>query len=143
METPIHIAVSGILAAVFYPAYGINSFFIIAGGVLIDIDHYLWYILKFKRYGLKECYEYCAKGTMKDNWKHVIGSLFVFHNVEFLMLSVALSFYFSQALMFTIGLLSHYILDLIWHIRGIKKPTHALSFIIWLIRQTKAKIHKV
>ena len=92
---------------------------------------------------MRECYEYLATGTMKDNWKHVIGSLFVFHNVEFLMLSVALSFYFSQALMFTIGLLSHYILDLIWHIRGIKKPTHALSFIIWLIRQTKAKIHKV
>ena len=138
METPVHIVVSAILAAIFYPAYGLNSFFIIAGGVLIDIDHYLWYISKFKRYGLKECYEYCAKGTIKDNWKYVMGSLFVFHNLEFLALSIALSFYFPWALMFLTGLLSHYLLDLIWHICGIKKPTHALSFIIWLMRKIKA-----
>ena len=143
METPVHVAVSAILAAVFYPIYGINSFFIFAGGVLIDIDHYLWYTIKFKKYGLKECYEYCATGTMKDNWKHAIGSLFVFHNIEFLILSIALSFYFPWALMFTIGLLSHYLLDLIWHIHRVKKPTHALSFIIWLMRKIKAEIHKI
>lgn len=143
METPVHVVVSAILAAIFYPAFGINSLFIIAGGVLIDIDHYLWYALKFKKYGLKECYNYCAKGTIKDNWKHVTGSLFVFHNAEFLILSIALSFYFPQALMFTTGLLSHYLLDLIWHIRGIKKPTHALSFITWLAGKIKAEIHKV
>src|SRR3989344_703857 len=132
METPVHVAVSAILAAIFYPAYGINAFFIFAGGVLIDIDHYLWYTLKFKKYNMIGCYEYCAKGTIKDNWKYVTGSLFVFHNAEFLIISAALSFYFSWALMFTVGLLSHYLLDLIWHIRGIKKPTHALSFIVWL-----------
>ncbi len=137
METPVHIAVSAILAAIFYPAYGINSFFIIAGGVLIDIDHYLWYITKFKRYGLKECYTYCATGTQKDNWKYVIGSLFLFHNIEFFALSIALSFYYSWAFMFTIGLLSHYLLDFIWHIKIVKKPTYALSFIIWLMGKIK------
>ena len=143
METPVHVAVSAILAAIFYPIYGINSLFIFAGGVLIDIDHYLWYIAKFKKYGLRECYEYCAKGTIKDNWKYVTGSLFVFHNIEFLILSIVMSFYFPWAFMFTIGILSHYLLDLIWHLYGIKKPTHALSFIIWLMRKIKAKIHKV
>ena len=142
METPVHFAVSAILAAIFYPAYGINSIFIIAGGVLIDIDHYLWYILRFKKYNMKECYEYCATGTKKDNWKYVIGSLFVFHNIEFLALSIALSFYFPWAFMYTIGLLSHYLLDLIWHIKAVKKPTHALSFMIWLMRQLMPKFTK-
>ena len=144
METPVHVVLSAILAAIFYPTYGMDAFFIIVGGVLIDIDHYLWYITKFKKYGLRECYSYCATGTIKDNWKFVTGSLFVFHNIEFLLLSIILSFYFTSVFMFTIGLLSHYILDLIWHIKGIKKTTHALSFIMWLIRTgTKAKIHKV
>ncbi len=143
METPVHVAVSAALAAVFYPAYGVDAFLIIAGGVLIDIDHYLWYIFKFKKYGMKECYEYCATGTIKDDWKHVKGSLFVFHNVEFLIILTALSFYFTWALMFTIGLLSHYLLDLLWHIYGIKKPTHTLSFIMWIIGRTRSKIHKI
>lgn len=142
METPIHAVASAILAAIFYPAYGMNSFFIIAGGVLIDIDHYLWYIIKFKKYSMKECYEYCATGTIKDNWRYATGSLFIFHNIEFLTLSIALSFYFPWAFMFTIGLLSHYLLDLIWHIHRVKKATHALSFTIWLIRKIKGKFTK-
>ncbi len=137
METPVHFVVSAILAAILYPTYGMNSFFIIVGGVLIDIDHYLWYTVKFKKYSLRECYTYCATGTIKDNWKYVTGSLFVFHNIDFFILSIILSLYFTWAFMFTIGLFSHYILDFIWHINGIKKPTFALSFIIWLMRKIK------
>ena len=138
MDTSIHLVVSIVLAVLLFPIYKISVIFIIAGGVLIDIDHYLWYTRKFKKYSLKECYKYCAYGTIKDNWKHVTGSLFIFHTAEFLLLSIVLSFYFSAAFMFTIGLLSHYALDLIWHIRGIKKPTHALSFIQWAINKNKS-----
>ena len=137
METPVHAVVSAVLAAILYPIYGANVLFILVGGVLIDIDHYLWYVIKFKKYGLKECYTYCATGTIKDNWKYVTGCLFIFHNLEFLILSIVLSFYFPWAFMFTIGLLSHYVLDLIWHINGIKKPTHSLSFVSWLTKAGK------
>ena len=138
MKTWKHVLVSSILSVALYPLFKWNVLLIFAGGVLIDIDHYLWYTRKFKKYSLKECYKYCAYGTIKDNWKHVTGSLFIFHTAEFLLLSIVLSFYFSAAFMFTIGLLSHYALDLIWHIRGIKKPTHALSFIQWAINKNKS-----
>ena len=137
METPVHAVVSAILAVILYPIYGANALFIFVGGVLIDVDHYLWYITKFKRYGLRDCYSYCATGTIKDNWKYVTGCLFIFHNAEFLMLSIVLSFYSLWAFMFTIGLISHYALDLIWHIKGIKKPTHSLSFMYWAIKKFK------
>lgn len=137
METHVHAVVSAVLAAILYPTYGADALFVFAGGVLIDIDHYIWYVTKFKKYGVKECYTYCATGTIKDNWKYVTGCLFIFHNMEFLALSIVLSFYFPWAFMFTIGLVSHYALDLIWHIKGIKKSTHSLSFTYWLIKKFK------
>jgi hypothetical protein len=140
METWKHILMSFILAALFYPFYKLNVLWIMAGGVLIDIDHYLWYGFKFKRYGLKECYHYCAVTTINDNWKQVTGSFFIFHNMEFLILASVLSFYSASALMFTVGLLPHYALDFIWHARRIKRPTHAISFFAWLLKRRIQKV---
>ena len=137
MEIWKHAIVSFFLAALFYNYYGFSALLILAGGVLIDADHYLWHALKFKRYGIRECYNYCAVTTIKNNWKHVKGSLFIFHNVEFLTLALVLSFYSAPAIMFTVGLLSHYALDFIWHAKFIKKPTHAISFFAWLLKDFK------
>jgi len=139
MRTSIHAIVCVILAAALYPFYKLSVLWIFAGGVLIDIDHYLWYISRFKKYNLKECYHYCAVETFKDNWKEVTGALFIFHNFEFLVLVSALSFYSTPAFLFTVGLLSHYLLDFIWHAYGIKKPTHALSFLWWLVKRKTPK----
>lgn len=142
MKSSVHLFVSFILAILFYPVYKFNVVWIIIGGVLIDIDHYIWYVLKFKKFGLRECYNYCAYGTIRDNWKYVTGSLFIFHNLEFLILVSILSYYFTEALMFTIGLLSHYMLDFVWHFYAVKKQTHAISILEWL-RRRLSRIQKI
>ncbi|MBI2652668.1 hypothetical protein HYX00_04345, partial [Candidatus Woesearchaeota archaeon] len=114
METWKHTAVSLILAALLYKFYSWKVIFIIVGGVLIDIDHYFLFVFKYKKFGLMECYNFFTIEGKKNNWNDFNGDLFVFHTVEFFILMTVLSFYKDFALLFTIGLISHHILDLIF-----------------------------
>lgn len=114
MKVWVHILSSSILAALLYPLFNWKVLLILAGGVLIDIDHYLWYVCKFKNISVVKCYGHFMKGTNKGNVFKNIGVLIIFHTIEFLLVMLVLSFYIKFALLFTIGLLSHYLLDLIW-----------------------------
>ncbi len=140
METWKHFVVSAILSALIYPVFGWKSLLVIAGGVLIDVDHYFWYAYKYRRYGLTGCYRHFMKGLEGDNYKHNVGILLVFHTIEFLIMCLLLSVFTDYAMIFTIGLLSHYILDLIYLINGPKFFIASTSTISWLF---KNKIQKV
>ena len=133
MKTPAHVAVSLRLAALLYPIFQWKVLLILAGGVIIDIDHYFWYICKYKKFGLLSCYRFLSIETRKNKWKEVIGALFVFHTLEFVLLMILLSFYSNSALMFVIGLLGHYILDFIWHFTVPKRVIVNHSIISWII----------
>ena len=132
--------VSGILAAALYPFFSWNILIIFAGGVLIDIDHYLWYVYKFKKISLFECYDYFIDGMRKDRINKNLGILLIFHTIEFIAMMLALSFFNELALIFTIGLLSHYLLDGIFLYRTAKRLIANPSIIGWIV---KSKIQKV
>jgi len=140
MKTSVHLIVSSILAIILYPTFSWNVIFIIVGGVFIDIDHYFWYVYKYKKFSLFDCYKFFIVEAEKNGWKYVIGVLLVFHTIEFLVLIVLSSFFNQLALIFTIGLLGHYLLDLVWHVLVPKRIIVNPSIISWIV---KNKIQKV
>ena len=133
MKTPAHVAVSLILAAALYQIFQWKVLLILAGGVMIDIDHYLWYIYKYRKFSLFSCYEYLTVEAEKNNWKDVNGALFVFHTIEFILLVILLSFYNQLALIFAIGLFFHYLMDAIFLYTVPKRFIINHSIISWII----------
>ena len=140
MKTWVHILVSSVIAYFAYPIAGWKVLLIFVGGVMIDIDHYLWYIYDNKKFNMFECYNHFTYEAEKNGFKDVAGILMVFHTVDFLLAMVIISFFSQYALLFTIGLLPHYILDLIFILRVPKRFIVNHSIIYWVY---KNKIQKI
>jgi len=133
-----HFLFSLILAAILYPIFNWIVIFILASGVLIDIDHYFWCIYKFRNYNLSFCNKYFSSSNVKDH----IGCLHVFHTIEFLLISIIFSIYSQSALLFTAGLLFHYILDIIHRYKIAKSFISNPSIISWIIKNKIQKQRK-
>jgi|TARA_B100001964_G_C14136553_1_gene555425 hypothetical protein len=140
MKPSLHLLVSLILAAILYPVFNWKALFILVGGVLIDIDHYLWYIYKYKKLSLFDSYKHFIINVKKGNFDKDFGALLIFHSIEFLAALVVLSFYNEFVLALTIGLLMHNLLDLIWTYFVPKRFIITYSIIYWL---TKNKIQNL
>ncbi len=134
MKTSIHLTASLILAALLYPLLSWKALFILAGGVLIDVDHYFWYAYKYKNLNLIKSYEFFIKNLEVNDFTNVKGVVLIFHTIEFLLIMVLFSFYNKFALLFTIGLLSHYLLDFIWFYFILKRFILNHSIILWIIK---------
>ena len=134
MKTSVHVIVSAILAALLYPVFKRHVLFIFAGGVLIDIDHYFVYAYKYKNFSLFDCYYHYIKNMQDPAQKENLGILLIFHTTEFLFVMVVFSFYNAYALVFTIGLLVHYLLDLIYLYTVPKKFIVDHSLIHWICK---------
>ncbi len=141
MKVSTHFFYSLILAAILYLIFNWKAVFILIGGVLIDIDHYLWYIFKYNKFNFFDCYNYYLERMDKEKIMENIGVLLVFHTVEFLLLIIFFSFYNNLALIFTIGVISHYLLDLIF-LYTIPKRIIANHSIIWWILKNKIQRFK-
>lgn len=124
-----HFIVSVILGVLLFPIFKWNILFIIVGGVLIDVDHYLLYYMKFKKFDLVKGYKYFSG---KDCWKELINSLSIFHTVEFLILMIVLSFYYKPFVFIVIGIVPHLIMDFIHENRAAGRLVKCPSFIYWL-----------
>jgi len=135
-----HLFTSTIIAIALYPIFGWKVIFVIAGGVLIDMDHYLWYVFKYRNFNVFDCYKYYIDGLDKEKYKKNLGIVLVFHTIEFLLLMIFLSFYSKLSLLFVIGLLAHYLLDFIaiYSLAGRLIANH--SIFSWIY---KNKIQKV
>ena len=135
----IHFLVSSLIAILLYPIFSWKVLMVFVGGVLIDVDHYLLYVYRFKKFSLKGCYKYHHVDVKKNHHKDVFGALLIFHTIEFLLLSAFLSLYSTLALMFTVGLSAHYTLDIIERYQLEKSFITNPSLIDWII---KNKIQK-
>ena len=137
MKTWAHLLVSSILAAILYPIFQWKVLLIFVGGVLIDADHYLWYIYKYKKFNLVDSYKFYLKNMEINDFSNVTGILLIFHTIEFLLIMVLSSFYIKFAFIFTIGLLSHYLLDLIFLYSVPKRFIVDHSMTHWIVKNSK------
>ena len=99
-------AIVGIIAAVLlYPIFGINAWMIAAAAVLIDVDHYLIYIYRFRNFNIKKAYWHFR--GVKD------GSSFypLFHMMELVAAETVFVYYYPIFLPLLIGQVVHIALD--------------------------------
>lgn len=134
MRFSVHLGFSILLAALFFPIFGWTSLLILAGGVLIDADHYIYYIFKFKKFNPFECNKYFTEDSKKSDYHIFDGLMLVFHTLEFLIVMIVLSFYSKFALALTIGFASHHLLDFIWFYFFLKRFILNHSLIWWLVK---------
>ncbi len=104
MDPKYHLFASLMLGILLFPIFKFNAVYIIIGGFLIDIDHYLWYIARYRDFNIKKVFKMC-----KDRSVHY--RVHIFHVVEFFIICIILSFYSQIFLIISIGLAMHYAMD--------------------------------
>lgn len=116
---------------------------------LIDVDHYISYILIKKDFSLKKAYKYFR--ILHEKMKNLIkkgkkakAPLVVLHTIEFFIILLFLSFFSNLVLFVFIGFLFHSILDLIdiYMEFGTLYPRQ-FSVIFFLIDRNRKDILKV
>lgn len=85
----------------------INSSLVFLASVFIDIDHYLFYVIRFKNWNLKQAYLWHKKIGRKHK-----PVMHIFHSIEFLFLVLVLSLFLEIFLFILVGMLFHTLLDI-------------------------------
>ena len=93
-----------IISFLLYPVYGLSVLIIFFSNLLLDVDHYLLYVIKFSSFNIKQAHDYFIA---KDE-----TLLLPLHTVEFLMVLLLLSFYLDFVFFVLIGVVIHFMLDL-------------------------------
>jgi len=126
-----HIITSALLSILLYPLFGLNVIWMFFAGFLIDFDHYIYYVLKFRDLSLKKAYKYFRGYPKKRHFKDV---LFIFHTIEFFGLLIILSFYNDIIFLIFISISLHQILDMILLYKIDAFESRTFSLIMWLKR---------
>ncbi|MFH1450520.1 MAG: hypothetical protein ABIF92_00885 [archaeon] len=127
MKIRHHLLLTFAVCLILYPFTKIlNLAALLAFGVLIDADHYFYYLLHFKKGNPLKALNYFT--DIKDA-NHI---LLVFHCIEWAIPLLVLALYFDIAWYALLGFIIHMVLDYI------DSKLHAdgrnLSFISWLVK---------
>lgn len=125
MRLSAHFLVSLTLSLLLYPVYGYPAFLALAGGFLIDVDHYAYYILKTGNLSIRKAIEFCYGN------KTFFTVFCAFHNIEFLLFVALLGIFSSYFLILALGVFVHLVMDVIYlHGEGrLKREITALSLV--------------
>ena len=106
MDLSKHFIVSLVLSILLFPMYGYYSFLSFIFGFFIDIDHYLWYSIKYRDFHPRSTYKFHKKRVELKK----TDRLHIFHTVEFwlLILIISLKWPFPPLIA---GLVFHLIMD--------------------------------
>ncbi|MEK6827395.1 MAG: hypothetical protein AABX99_02835 [Nanoarchaeota archaeon] len=147
MRPKIHIII-GIIFVVFLNLFSPNLtwmslLIIFFSSVLIDGDHYFYYILRTKNFSLTKCYAWYKKhleetlALQKNERKKRYTGFYILHGIEPMMVLFFLGISVSQFFMLIfIGFLLHFIVD-IPHEYYIKRTLHKISLIYSYIQFRK------
>ena len=132
MDLKFHFIASTILALFLYPFFGPISFIALIGGWLIDVDHYLYNIVKHRSFNIKKSYRYYKKGKARFSF-----CLHIFHTVEFWLFMLALSFLSNIFLIFFLGMMLHMTMDFFdaWRKNFKLTKVRATSILEWLFKK--------
>ncbi|MBU0471571.1 MAG: hypothetical protein KKF89_01265 [Nanoarchaeota archaeon] len=114
MDIWIHVLISAVLFVVLYPFFGVWSLLVFVGGVLVDADHVFWYLVNSSSFSVKKTYNYCKVIEKRKDISAYRDMTMIFHSFDTLLLSVVISFFFSQFWFVVIGLVVHLFADLIF-----------------------------
>ena len=117
---------SAIVFLIFPQIKLIGALIIFLSSFLIDVDHYLYYIIIKKDFSLKNAYNYHL--DIRNNNKK--GKIRLFHTAEFLIVLLILSFFYKPLLFVFIGFIFHLLFDVIdeYHRKKIKLADFSMYF---------------
>ncbi len=124
-----HFIVSLILAIVLFPVFKWLSLLVFVFGLLIDVDHYFWYVIKFRDLSLMNAYYYALDKDRSDN-----DVLHIFHVVEVWILVFILGFFNDVFFLLAVGLGVHLLMDFIHAIRYSMYNGRTYSLFTWMFR---------
>jgi len=104
MQIKNHFLVGLILSIILFPFFGIKSIIALIVSVLIDTDHLLWYIFKYRKFNIKHIFDYNENCCIKQ-------VLCIFHTIEFIVVLGILSYFSEILLIVFISALVHTALD--------------------------------
>ena len=133
MDLDVHLITSLILVTIVFPFLGWISLFILIGGVLVDFDHYILYVIKKKDLSLKRGREYYTRREFKRDFP----VLHVFHTVECFIALLALSFVHVSFFAVLLGFILHMLIDFFYTISKGWWTDRTNSAIIWIIRYSR------
>lgn len=142
MKISRHIQVSLLASAIIF-ATGhriLDAALFFCSGVLIDVDHYLDYVFKFKRLGLIAAYRYNVEFCLqvrKEPKKHYC--LHCFHTVEFIAVILIICAVIKNYFLFY-GLMLHHLLDFIEMSRYRIFFAREISVLRYLVLITKKRV---
>ncbi len=134
MNLSVHIITSAILATILYPFFGLSALLVIVSSFLIDFDHFIYFAFKFKNLNIFKTYRFYNVELKKRSIDSTKKILLVFHTIEFLLLIIILSFFSKVFFILLLGIVLHYILDIIYQVRRAGKIMIPISIIFWMIK---------
>lgn len=130
----------------FFPKIGfLNLFLVLSSSILIDVDHYIYYVYRKKDFGLKNSYNWFISKSKKflsfpRNQRNNISIAFCFlHGVEILLILFIFSFFFNLFSFILLGFLLHLITDLIYQKSYMDRLDKASIF--WSVIDYRRLIH--
>ena len=127
---PIYHFILTVIASIFlFPILGWKILLFWLGSFFVDVDHYWWYILKFKDLSLKKAYEWC---NLRSKGLEPGFDFHVFHLIEFWILMLIWSLFSEFGFIIFLGLIYHNVFDFVDVIVSNKIDRRALSFFEWI-----------
>jgi len=132
-----HAKLTAIAALFLLPFWsGMQILLFSIGSIFIDIDHYIFYVFRCRRLSIKGMFEYHEKlFEQKDRIPY--AGICIFHTIDFFIIIGILSFYYHIFLYLLIGLLFHFVVDLIYLYRNNYLLGRAYFFIEHFIRKKR------
>ncbi|NCN86442.1 hypothetical protein GW932_01290 [archaeon] len=125
---------SGLIYLLFPELNLIYLFIFFLSTFLIDFDHYLYYIYKYKNYNLMSAYKLFRKNSKffnilnKNERRNYTSGIFIFHGVETIIISFFLGLLWEGFYFVGLGIVFHLILDYIEKFRNFHPPTKVSIF---------------
>ena len=147
MKPNFHIFL-GLLFSLFililFPKIGLGFFIIFLSTILIDIDHYLYFVYRKKDWNLKKAYNWFLNlhekyiSLPKSKRKQFYGSICWLHGIETFILLAILGLFSPIFLFILTGFTFHLLVDDIYDLIK-RNPGHNFSSIYIFIKSKKLK----
>ena len=137
---PKYHLITSLVILLFYPFFNEGVFVISIANLLVDLDHYPFYVYLFKKRSIKKAYEIIKEKRNKLIYQDM---LYVFHTFEFSFILILNALNSEFFMLVAIGVMIHMVTDFADVIKNNRYKSRTLSVISWFLRNKISKLKEV
>ena len=134
-----HFIVSLLVSSIIINENKIGAVLFFLGSFVIDVDHYILYIIKYRSLNIKKAYQRFIENAKNKSPEKSRKFMKVFHSIEFYLMILLISLFIPLIWFLFAGVIVHLIMDKImikWFYNIIKyKSVGSNSVIYWLFNK--------